>query len=108
MWQRAGVLLAPLLRWQAGGAPAPAPATEPAASEPSAQQQQQGAAPAAQGAGKRRRPDFVDGDDPGVRAHWAVLVAGSSGWGNYRHQADVFHAYQVGLAGVRRLGCRRE
>ncbi|GJU40748.1 vacuolar-processing enzyme-like protein [Tanacetum coccineum] len=26
---------------------------------------------------------------------WAVLVAGSSGWGNYRHQADVCHAYQL-------------
>lgn len=25
----------------------------------------------------------------------AVLVAGSSGWGNYRHQADVAHAYHV-------------
>lgn len=23
----------------------------------------------------------------------AVLVAGSNGWYNYRHQADVFHAY---------------
>ncbi|KAA6358283.1 MAG: putative vacuolar processing enzyme, partial [Streblomastix strix] len=28
-------------------------------------------------------------------ANWAVLVAGSSGWSNYRHQSDVFHAYQV-------------
>jgi uncharacterized integral membrane protein len=27
--------------------------------------------------------------------HWAVLVAGSSSWSNYRHQADVYHAYQV-------------
>ena len=26
---------------------------------------------------------------------WAVLVAGSRGWENYRHQADVCHAYQV-------------
>ncbi|KAJ0667662.1 putative legumain protein [Helianthus annuus] len=26
---------------------------------------------------------------------WAVLVAGSKGYGNYRHQADVCHAYQV-------------
>jgi legumain len=26
---------------------------------------------------------------------WAVLVAGSNGWYNYRHQADVCHAYQV-------------
>jgi glycosylphosphatidylinositol transamidase (GPIT) subunit GPI8 len=22
---------------------------------------------------------------------WAVLVAGSAGWGNYRHQSDVAH-----------------
>lgn len=28
-------------------------------------------------------------------AHWAVLVAGSNGWFNYRHQADVCHAYQI-------------
>lgn len=26
---------------------------------------------------------------------WAVLVAGSATWSNYRHQADVCHAYQV-------------
>jgi legumain len=29
--------------------------------------------------------------------HWAVLVAGSSGYGNYRHQADICHAYQIML-----------
>merc|ERR1719316_2485074 len=28
-------------------------------------------------------------------AEWAVLVAGSFGYSNYRHQADVCHAYQV-------------
>jgi legumain len=28
-------------------------------------------------------------------ANWAVLVAGSNGWYNYRHQADVCHSYQV-------------
>jgi len=28
-------------------------------------------------------------------AEWAVLVAGSNGYSNYRHQADVAHAYQV-------------
>lgn len=28
-------------------------------------------------------------------ANWAVLVAGSSGYDNYRHQADVCHAYQI-------------
>lgn len=42
--------------------------------------------------------DFED-QDPDVRSHWALLAAGSSGWFNYRHQADVFHAYQVLLAG---------
>lgn len=26
---------------------------------------------------------------------WAVLLAGSQSWGNYRHQSDVCHAYQV-------------
>lgn len=28
-------------------------------------------------------------------ANYAVLVAGSSGYDNYRHQADVCHAYQI-------------
>jgi legumain len=28
-------------------------------------------------------------------ANWAVLVAGSNGYYNYRHQADVCHAYQI-------------
>jgi legumain len=27
--------------------------------------------------------------------NWAVLVAGSRDWVNYRHQADVCHAYQI-------------
>ena len=27
--------------------------------------------------------------------NYAVLVAGSNTWDNYRHQADVFHAYQI-------------
>jgi len=27
--------------------------------------------------------------------HWAVIVAGSNGFWNYRHQADVCHAYQI-------------
>lgn len=27
--------------------------------------------------------------------HFAVLVAGSSGWSNYRHQADIHHAYSI-------------
>jgi legumain len=28
-------------------------------------------------------------------AQWALLVAGSNSYSNYRHQADVFHAYQA-------------
>ncbi|XP_046633726.1 legumain-like [Daphnia pulicaria] len=35
---------------------------------------------------------------------WAVLVAGSNGYYNYRHQADVCHAYQV----LRRHGIPEE
>ncbi|KAI4371429.1 hypothetical protein MLD38_019668 [Melastoma candidum] len=35
---------------------------------------------------------------------WAILVAGSSGFGNYRHQSDVCHAYQI----LRRGGLREE
>lgn len=27
--------------------------------------------------------------------HWALLVAGSNGYFNYRHQADICHAYQI-------------
>ena len=27
--------------------------------------------------------------------NWAVLVAGSNGFWNYRHQADICHAYQI-------------
>ncbi|MED6167640.1 hypothetical protein PIB30_004864 [Stylosanthes scabra] len=36
----------------------------------------------------------VDQEEEGG-TRWAVLVAGSSGFGNYRHQADVCHAYQL-------------
>ncbi|KAL9242885.1 hypothetical protein vseg_016843 [Gypsophila vaccaria] len=38
--------------------------------------------------------DVYDGDDE-LGTRWAVLVAGSQGFGNYRHQADVCHAYQI-------------
>lgn len=31
----------------------------------------------------------------GASDHWAVLVAGSNTYANYRHQADVCHAYQT-------------
>ncbi|XP_073008107.1 vacuolar-processing enzyme-like [Typha latifolia] len=53
------------------------------------------------------RPDFTirlpsnrddrrtNGDDGAVGTRWAVLIAGSSGYGNYRHQADICHAYQI-------------
>lgn len=27
--------------------------------------------------------------------NWAILVAGSNTYSNYRHQADVYHAYQI-------------
>jgi legumain len=30
-----------------------------------------------------------------VEDHWAVIVAGSNGFWNYRHQADVCHSYQI-------------
>ncbi|KAK4338292.1 hypothetical protein RND71_042779 [Anisodus tanguticus] len=40
-----------------------------------------------------RDADEAEKDGGGVR--WAVLVAGSQGYGNYRHQADVCHAYQI-------------
>lgn len=36
---------------------------------------------------------FVAGSD--ISDHWAVLVAGSNGFVNYRHQADVCHAYHL-------------
>lgn len=31
----------------------------------------------------------------GYADHWALIVAGSSGYFNYRHQADACHAYQI-------------
>ncbi|CAA7402879.1 unnamed protein product [Spirodela intermedia] len=30
-----------------------------------------------------------------VGTRWAILIAGSSGFWNYRHQADICHAYQI-------------
>ncbi|GAB4857040.1 hypothetical protein Ancab_014951 [Ancistrocladus abbreviatus] len=45
-----------------------------------------------------------DVDDDVVGTRWAVLVAGSSGYGNYRHQADVCHAYQI----LKRGGLKEE
>ncbi|XP_043845369.1 legumain-like [Dromiciops gliroides] len=36
----------------------------------------------------------IDDPEDGGK-HWIVIVAGSSGWDNYRHQADACHAYQI-------------
>jgi legumain len=32
---------------------------------------------------------------PGAQHHWAVIIAGSNTYQNYRHQADACHAYQI-------------
>ncbi|KAF8724823.1 hypothetical protein HU200_020761 [Digitaria exilis] len=40
-----------------------------------------------------RLPSEGDGAAAGTR--WALLIAGSNGYYNYRHQADVCHAYQI-------------
>jgi legumain len=37
----------------------------------------------------------LKGIDQNEEIHWAVLVAGSNSFWNYRHQSDVFHAYQT-------------
>lgn len=42
-----------------------------------------------------RMPTQEDDEPEEAGTRWAVLVAGSSGYGNYRHQADVCHAYQL-------------
>ena len=47
-----------------------------------------------------RMQEFQDEDDSGVSypaldQKWALLVAASSGWVNYRHQADVLQMYQI-------------
>lgn len=39
-------------------------------------------------------PTGVDDPEDGGK-HWVVIVAGSNGWDNYRHQADACHAYQI-------------
>jgi legumain len=40
-------------------------------------------------------PGPTPGPTPSGKPHWALLIAGSNTWGNYRHQADIAHAYQV-------------
>ena len=47
-----------------------------------------------------RMQEFSDDDNPNISypaldQKWALLVAGSSGWSNYRHQADVLQIYQI-------------
>ena len=47
-----------------------------------------------------RMQEFQDEDDSGLSyptldQKWALLVAASSGWVNYRHQADVLQMYQI-------------
>jgi legumain len=44
----------------------------------------------------------TDVESSGTR--WAVLIAGSNGYWNYRHQADVCHAYQI----LRRNGVKEQ
>ncbi|KAI3917684.1 hypothetical protein MKW98_021446 [Papaver atlanticum] len=41
--------------------------------------------------------EFINRDDDKTSqgTRWAVLLAGSNGYENYRHQADICHAYQV-------------
>jgi len=41
-----------------------------------------------------RALEVIEEPKPAGR-NWAVLVAGSRGWGNYRHQADVCHAFHI-------------
>ncbi|KAF3779308.1 Vacuolar-processing enzyme [Nymphaea thermarum] len=48
-----------------------------------------------QSSGAAARRSGRHGEVTDAATTWAVLVAGSSGYENYRHQADVCHAYQV-------------
>ena len=48
---------------------------------------------------KKQMQDFneqaIDLSYPDLKGKWALLVAGSSSWKNYRHQADVLAMYQL-------------
>jgi len=44
-------------------------------------------------------PPAFDLSAPAGGQRWALLIAGSNTWGNYRHQADIYHAYQIMKAG---------
>jgi legumain len=51
-------------------------------------------------ASSRLSSNFLNGsilnfDSSENGGHWAVLVAGSNGFWNYRHQSDIFHAYHI-------------
>jgi ABC-type branched-subunit amino acid transport system substrate-binding protein len=55
------------------------------------------ATPSEPSASRERAHDNVGGTETRAprRGLWALLVAGSSGWENYRHQADVLAQYQL-------------
>uniref|UniRef100_A0A8C4R6H0 legumain n=2 Tax=Eptatretus burgeri TaxID=7764 RepID=A0A8C4R6H0_EPTBU len=38
---------------------------------------------------------LLNGAHAAQEKNWVVIVAGSNGWYNYRHQADACHAYQI-------------
>ncbi|KAI5103633.1 legumain precursor [Silurus meridionalis] len=44
---------------------------------------------------ERRQDAAADMGGSCSRRQWVLLVSGSKGWENYRHQANVCHAYQV-------------
>ncbi|PNX84150.1 vacuolar-processing enzyme-like protein [Trifolium pratense] len=51
-----------------------------------------------------RLPSQASDDDKNQGTRWAILIAGSNGYWNYRHQSDVCHAYQV----LRKGGLKEE
>lgn len=48
--------------------------------------------------------DHIVDDSDTIGTQWAILLAGSSGYWNYRHQADICHAYQI----LRKGGLKEE
>ncbi|NP_001304244.1 vacuolar-processing enzyme precursor [Vigna radiata] len=51
-----------------------------------------------------RLPSDSGNDDNVKGTRWAILFAGSNGYWNYRHQADICHAYQI----LRKGGLKEE
>nr|BAA76745.1 asparaginyl endopeptidase (VmPE-1A) [Vigna mungo] len=51
-----------------------------------------------------RLPSDSGNDDNVQGTRWAILFAGSNGYWNYRHQADICHAYQI----LRKGGLKEE